>query len=613
MAKKKASNIFVWIMMALLIAGLGGFGLTNFGGSLSTVATVGDTEIDNQSYARALQNQAQSYERLTGQSLTIDQARALGFDRSALAQVIRDTVLANAAADAGISIGDDNVSREITRTQAFQGLSGEFNRETYELALRQNGLTVREFESRVRGEASTGILRNAVSEGIQTPDLFTDTLFRFARETRDVTWARLTANDLVSPLSEPSGANLRQFHQENAELFTQAETRVIRFAWLTPDMILDQIAVDDAQLRELYQSRIDEFVQPERRLVERLVFANETEAQSAKTRRDAGEITFDGLIAERGLDLDDVDLGDVAVEDLGDAGAGVFSLGEPGVVGPLPSPFGPALYRMNAVLAAQNVLFEDARDELEAEAAADRARRIIADSIGQIEDLLAGGASIEQLAERTDMQAGAIEWREGVTDGIAGYADFRSAALRAEVGGFADVIELDDGGVFAIVLEEIKPPTIIPFEDIRDEVVTAWDVSETEVALTRQAEEMAERLRQGSEMAGLGLSLKTDRDLERTSFVEETPPDFTDVIFDMKSNDIRVLSADGDAWLVRLDNVQAPDASTPEAQVVRLQFAQETATEISAGLLDAFIQGLLQDTDVSINQSALTSVHSQMN
>ena len=36
-------------MMALLIAGLGGFGLTNFGGSLSTVATVGDTEIDNQS------------------------------------------------------------------------------------------------------------------------------------------------------------------------------------------------------------------------------------------------------------------------------------------------------------------------------------------------------------------------------------------------------------------------------------------------------------------------------------------------------------------------------------------------------------------------------------
>ena len=612
MAKKKASNIFVWIIMALLIAGLAGFGLTNFGGSVRTVATVGDTEIAYQTYARALQNQAQSYQRLTGQTLTIDQARALGFDRSALAQVIRDTALENAAADAGISIGDENVSREITRTPAFQGLSGDFNRETYELALRENGLSVREFETRVRGDISTGILRQAVMEGIRTPALFTDTLFKFARETRDVTWARLTADDLANPLSEPSGADLRQFHQDNAEQFTQSETRIIRYAWLTPDMILDQIQVDEAQLRELYQSRIDEFVQPESRLVERLVFANDAEAQSAISRYDAGEVTFDDLIAERGLELDDVDLGDVAIEDLDDAGAGIFALEAPGVVGPLPSPFGPALYRMNAVLAAQEVVFEDARAELESEAAADRARRIIADGISQIEDLLAGGATIEQLAERTDMQTGRIEWRDDVTDGIAGYAEFRAAALRAEVGGFADVTELDDGGVFALVLDEILPPTVTPFEDIRDEVVAAWEASETEAALTGQAEALAERLRQGAEMAGLELSLNTDRHLERTSFVEETPPDFTDVIFDMKPNDIRVLSADGDAWLVRLDTVQEPDPSTPEAQLVQQQFSQDSANELSAGLLDAFIQALLQDTNVSVNQSALNAVHSQM-
>ena len=612
MAKKKASNVFVWIIMGLLVAGLAGFGLTNFGGSVRTVATVGDTEIDYQTYARVLQNQAQSYQRLTGQPLTIDQARALGFDRSALAQVIRDTALANAAADAGISIGDENVSREITQTPAFRGLSGEFNRETYELALGQNGMTVQEFEASVRSEIATSILRQAVAEGIRTPALFTDTLFKFARETRDVTWARLTEDDLGTPLLEPSGEDLRQYHQDNAEQFTQGETRSIRYAWLTPDIILDQIQVDEAQLRELYQSRIDEFVQPERRLVERLVFANDAEAQSAKARHEAGEMTFDDLIAERGLDLEDVDLGDVAIDDLDDAGAAIFALEEPGVAGPLPSPFGPALYRMNAVLAAQEVTFEDARAELEAEAAADRARRIIADSIGQIEDLLAGGATIDQLTERTDMQAGTIEWRDDVTDGIAGYAEFRAAALRAEVGGFADVVELDDGGVFALVLDEVVPPTIIPFEGIRDEVVTAWEASETEAALTLQAEALAEQLRQGAEMAALGLSLNSDRDLERTSFVEETPPDFTDTIFDMKPNDISVLSAGGEAWLVRLDNVQEPDPSTPEARVIREQFAQESASELSAGLLDAFIQSLLQDTNVSVNQSALTAVHSQM-
>ncbi|MGI9395239.1 MAG: peptidyl-prolyl cis-trans isomerase, partial [Boseongicola sp.] len=547
------------------------------------------------------------------QPLTIQQARALGFDRSALTQVIRDAALTNSAVEAGISIGDENVSREITQTSAFHGLSGEFNRETYELALQQNGITVREFEARVRGDVSTGILRRAISGGIQTPELFTDTLFNFARETRDVTWARLTANDLLTPLEEPSGTELRKFHQDNSELFTKGETRVIQYAWLTPDMILDQIQVDGDRVRELYDSRIDQYVQPERRLVERLVFANDAEAQAAKARIDAGETVLDDLIAARGLDLDDVDMGDVAIEDLGEAGADIFALEEPSVVGPLPSPFGPALYRMNAVLAAQEVSFEDARAELEAEAAADRARRIIAESISQIEDLIAGGASTAQLAERTDMQAGTIEWRDDLTDGIAEYSEFRAAASRAEVGGFAEVSELEDGGIFTLVLDEIKAPSVIPFEDIREEVVSSWEASETEAALTAQAEALAERIRQGAEMAGLGLSLKTDRALERTSFIEETPPDFADEIFDMKLNDVRVLSADGDAWLVRLDSLQAPDPSAPEAQVVRLQFAQESATELSADLFDAFIQTLLQDTDVSVNQSALTAVHSQMN
>ena len=612
MAKKKASNVFVWIMMGLLIAGLGGFGLTNFGGSVRSVATVGGTEIDYQTYTRALQNQTQNYERLIGQSLTIQQARALGFDRSALAQVIRDAAMANAAADAGISIGDENVSREITQIPNFQGLSGDFNRETYELALQQNGISVREFETRIRSDVSTGILRRAVLDGIQTPETFTDTLFNFARETRDVTWVRLTADDLDAPLPEPSSTELRQFHRENAALFTQGETRVIQYAWLTPDMISDFIQVKEDRLRELYNSRIDEFVQPERRLVERLVFANDSEAQSAKARHDAGEVTFDDLIAERDLDLEDVDLGDVAVEDLDDAGAEIFALVEPDVVGPLPSPFGPALYRMNAVLAANEVTFEDARADLEAEAAADQARRIIVDSIGQVEDLLAGGATIAQLAERTDMQAGTIEWREDVTDGIAGYEDFRAAALRAELGGFAEVAELDDGGIFALVLDETKPPSLIPFEDVRGEVVAAWEASETEAALTDKAEGLAQALRQGAEMAGLGLALRTNRGLERAGFIEATPPDFADVVFEMKTNDIRILSADGNAWLARLDNVQAPDPSTPVAQAVRLQFSQETEAELSQGLLEAFIQALLQDTDVSVNQSALTAVHSQM-
>ncbi len=608
MAKKKASNIFVWIILVLLIAGLAGFGATNFGGSIRNVATVGDTDVDVDTYARTLQAQMRSYQQLTGQALNIQQAREFGFDRAALSQVVNDAALQNATAAAGISIGDENVGREVSQSPSFQGLSGAFDRQTYELALRQNGVTVREYEDEIRSGVATGLLRAAVQSGVRTPEVFTETLFDYARETRDITWARLTGDDLVEPLPEPSDATLRAFHASSPEAFTQGETRAIRYAWLTPDMIVDSIEIDDGQVRALYDERIAEYVQPERRLVERLVFATQAEAVAAKARLDAGEVTFDALVDERGLTLDDVDLGEIEADDQSEISAALFALDEPGVIGPLPSNLGPALFRMNAVLSAQETTFEDAREELAEEAAADRARRIILESQAQVEDLIAGGASVEQLAERTDMEAGTIDWRADVTDDIAAYDAFRQAAAVAQVGAFAELVELDDGGIFVLTLDDVRAPELRPFETVRGDVVTAWEEAETEAALSALAADAKMRLDDGAEMAGLGFALETERGLERSGFVEGTPGDFTEAVFEMGDGDVLVLSEAGEAWLIRLDRIGAPDRAAPEAQVVLAQFGQETAQDLSQSLLTAFTQALLADTEVSINQAAITAV-----
>ena len=38
--KRKGSIVLVWVLMAMLVAGLGGFGVTNFGGGTASIATV---------------------------------------------------------------------------------------------------------------------------------------------------------------------------------------------------------------------------------------------------------------------------------------------------------------------------------------------------------------------------------------------------------------------------------------------------------------------------------------------------------------------------------------------------------------------------------------------
>lgn len=611
MANKKGSYVTYFLMLLLILA-LGGFGVTNFGGSSQTVASVGDAEVTANDYARALQSQINGFQRETGQALTFQQAQMVGLDRAALGQLITEAALENETNRIGLSAGDENVAQEIQSVTAFHNVSGEFDRQTYELALRQSNLSIDDFETQVRGDLGERLLQGAIGAGVETPDIFVDTLYRYARETRDITWARLTADDLFEPVATPTESKLAEYHEANPAPFTRPETKVIRYAWLTPDMLAPNIEVDEDQVRKLYDTRFDEFNSPERRLVERLIFADQTSAQDAWDRLDVGEVSFDELVAERGLELADIDLGDVDERDLGDAAGEVFGLAEPGVVGPLVTDFGPALFRMNGILAAEEVTFDEARADLKSEAATDRARRIILELVPQIEDMLAGGADTSLLAERTDLEAGTIEWDVDASDGIAAYQAFRSAAASTGKGDFAEVIELDDGGIVSLTVDDVLEPALRPLQEVRGEVAEAWMRDATQTALTEQAEALAQQLRDGREMAAMELDLNTNRELLRDGFIEGTPPDFLSTVFDLEANGIAVLSAEGDAWLVRVDAIAEPDGNDAEADALKNRFSAQTTQAFSAAITQAFMQALVEKAGVDINTSAITSVHSLM-
>ena len=83
---------------------------------------------------------------------------------------------------------------------------------------------------------------------------------------------------------------------------------------------------------------------------------------------------------------------------------------------------------------------------------------------------------------------------------------------------------------------------------------------------------------------------------------------FTTTLFEMDPNELRTLSAEGDAWLLRLDAVKAPDSTTPEAEALRTDFAAQTAVDLSNGISSTFIQSLINAADVEINQAALNAV-----
>jgi peptidyl-prolyl cis-trans isomerase D len=607
--KGKGTSVVVWILMAMLVLGLGGFGVTNFGGGLTAIGSVGDREITVNDYARAMQQEINALSAQVGQRITMQQAQAFGIDRQVRQQLVNTAALDNENTRIGVSAGDARVAREITSMETFRGPGGQFDRETYRFMLERNDLTEAAFEARLREDLARALLQGAVGSGFSAPPALVSTLYDFVSERRGYSLLQLTEADLETPIGDPTNDDLARFHAENTELFTRPEARRITYTSLLPEDLAPSMEVDEDVLRRLYNERLAEFVQPERRLVERLVYPTEEAATQARAELDAGA-SFEDLAETRGVLLDDIDMGDVSQADLGAAGEAVFALEEPGVVGPLPSDLGPALFRMNAILSAQEVTFDEARDDLAAEFATDTARREIDARIEDIDDRLAGGATLEELGQDAGMTLGTIDFYDGSDDRLAGYPAFREAALAAQEGDFPEVIRLGDGGIVALRLDAILPPAPLALDDIRDRVADAWRMATLAQALSDKAIEIKSAVEGGASLGAFGIVDVTPAATRSTRPIN-APPSVIAALFDMEEGQIRVIEDNGFTALLQLDSVTPGAPDGPDAEAVRAAISIQAEQALAQDAFSLFVNGLSNSAGIRFDDAAVNAVHAQ--
>lgn len=598
----------MWILMGFLILGLGGFGAVNLSGNIRSVGTVGSKPIAVDAYARQLQNEIRAIEQQTGQQLPFAEAQRIGLDRAVLQRLVRNRALDHENSELGLSIGDEALREEILAIGAFQGVNGAFDREAYRFALQQGGVTEEEFETSLREEASRTLLQGAILGGVRMPEAYAETLVNYVGEQRSFTWSLLDAEDLAAPLPEASEEELRAYYEANPDYFILPETKRITYAVLSPEAMIDEIEVPEEELRAEYEARADEYNQPERRLVERLVFSDAETADQAAAALEVEGTTFRALVEERGLDLADIDLGDVGRLELDAAGEAVFAAEVGDIVGPLPSDLGPALFRVNGILPAQNTSFEEARPILQQELAMTRAVRAVEARAQEFDDQLAGGATLEQLAEETQMELGQIDWTPETDAGIAAYAGFREAASALEAGDFPKIEQLDDGSIFAMRLDEELPERPNPFEDAIEDVRAVLDSERTVEALTAQAEALVPELNSAEDFAAAGLDAVIETDQTRNAFIEGAPETFMTELFKMAPGDVTVLPGGDSVAILRLDAI-TPASDDENAAALLAQLRTQLNQTLAEDLFAIYADDVVRRAGPQIDQRALQAVH----
>jgi len=599
---KPMTRIFSWILLGFLFLGLAGFGAANLGGSVQSIGAVGDRDITVTTYARALQNELRATEAQFGQQLSMQQAQAFGITNRVLSRVVIETALDSEAERIALSVDDAAVAKDLNNIQAFKGPDGQFSRENYRFSLKNAGYSETEFEESVRTESARTILQAAIIAGNAMPSTAIDTVLDYLTETRNITLTTLTADDLTQTIADPDLAALETYYKDNIATYTLPERKQITYAILTPDMVLDQVDLSDDALRAAYDARRDEFNQPERRLVERLVFLDADQARAKLAEINAGTTDFETVVADRGLALADIDIGDVTMSELGEASAGVFAANLDQVVGPFDTDLGPALFRVNGILVADVVTFDEARDQLFDELATESARRMIDAKSTEIDDAMAAGATLEDLEKEFGMRVDVVMYHDGTDAEVAGYPNFRAVASAVQDGDFPTVEPLNDGGIFSVRLDGIEPPAPMPLDEVMDQVSADWRTAQTRAAL----EAFANDAIASGAVAGSSTSL---RDLKRTDVGAVATAEILAAAFELSVGEKTVLMQNDNAVIVQLDAINKGDRDSDDTKALRANIEQQFGASLADDLFNVFATQIQQSAGISLNQQAINAVH----
>jgi peptidyl-prolyl cis-trans isomerase D len=606
------------VVMGILIVSFGIWGIADIfrGFGQSTLAKVGHTEISTNEFRHIFTDRLQQMGRQFGRPLTMEQARAFGFDRQVLQQIIAEAALDEEARRLGLGVSDAEIMRGIYTDPLFKGVGGGFDPQRFQSIVRQMGYTEPRYLADRRKIALRRQIVDTMTAGLQPSKTLLEALSRFQNEQRSIEYIKLGAAQ-AGTIDPPSPETLAAYFDDHKAQFRAPEYRKIAFVAITPEDIGKWSDVSDEDAKKLFEQRRDRYGSPEKRQVSQIVFPNVEEAQAARGRIESG-LSFEDLAKERNLNSADVDLGLVAKSGILDSAIAdaAFSLSSGEVSQPVKGRFGVTLVKVGAIQPGIEPSYESVAQELKKDIATERARNEVATLRDKMEDERGGGASVVEAAQKLGLNPVTVEAvdRSGLTpDGqpvksIPPGLNVVAQAFNSDVGVDNDPIQFKGGYVWYDVLG-ITPPRDRSLDEVKDKVEARWREDEIANRLRTKATEMVQKLGQGGKLAdeasSLGLKVETASGFRREGSVPGVPEGLITAAFrTAKDAAGQTPGTGGTEWFVfRVTDVTTPPVDLASSEMKNLK--ETLLRSMSDEQLAQYVARLQKDIGTSINEVAL--------
>jgi peptidyl-prolyl cis-trans isomerase D len=616
-----AKGLFLLLVLSFAIWGIEDV-VRNFG-SDTAVARVGDDRIELPEAQNAARREVQRVQRQLGGSFEMNAEMSRTIARQAVEGLVMERLQRQEAARLGLAVPEAAVRDYIFAIPAFQGADGRFNRLAFDSFLRNNQMTEAAFLGLLNTDLMRQQLAGAVRSGAAGPDAMTRPLLAWEREQRVAEIVSLPFPAAPEPAA-PDEAALTRFHENNPERFSAPEYRHLVLGVLSPETVAGEVQPGDEELRAYFEAHRGSYERQERRRVEQVLIGDRDKAVALAARwREGADFAAIRTAAEaeggQATELGETDRASLPLPELAEA---AFALPQNGVSEPVQSAFGWHVLHVSAIEAGEARGFDAVRAEVEAAVKRERAIDLAFERANQVEDALAAGGSLAEVAPRFGLRLADVtvdangRGRDGATVPLPLSGPPLQIALRAAfaapLGEAPRLAEAGQVALFAFELKEILPAALRPFAEVREQVQDAWVADARRRHQEERAAALMAAVKDGRTLGEVareaGLVARRIGPLTRDSQDPNVPPELLAPLFAAAPDGTALAEGSLGFTVAQLRQVIAFDPASDPLALGRTRSTVEQA--MLADLETQYLDALRAGASVTYNQAVLNQVSS---
>lgn len=609
------------------ISGAGGGSQSGLQGS--SVAEVGDTMIGEADLRQRVQTAFSGYRQ---QQPSLDMAGFVsqGGLQAVLDRTINGLALQEFAHSIGMAVSKRTIDGEIASIPAFHGMDGKFNQTLYEQVLQQQRLTDKSLREDI---ARDTIARQLIAPTIGASQVPGQLALPYAsllleRRQGSVGFVPVTA---IANGAKPTDAELQSYYTAQRARYTVPERRTLRYAIVRAADIANGAKPTDAEIAAAYNQQRARFAANEKRTLSQVIIADQNAANKLAAEIKGGTAIATAARAA-GLEPSTLTALDKAATATATAPAvadAAFAAPRGAVVGPIRSPLGWHVLRVDTVEAIPARTLAQATPELREELAKTKAAQALADIHDKLDDAIAESATFDEVIADAKLApqmtapliASGMNPDQPTPQPDPLMARMAQAGFAAEQGDSPQLVQIDADGSFAVVgVGQVAPAAPRPLAQVRETVARDFVIDRNLRAAREAAFAVVQKAGKGIPLpralleTGLKLPAPQPLNASRAELAAQRaalPPPMA-LMFSMAAKSAKLLEAPNKSgwFIVYLDTIQSGNAAGNPALVA--QTRQGLGSVIGREYAEQFSAAIRNKVGIKHNPAALAKLRGDL-